>query len=393
VSTAPERVADDFRTAFGRRAPAVVVRAPGRVNVIGDHTDYHEGFALPAAIDRELRLAAAPRTDRTLQVLSTVSDERVEIDLTTLTPTGRNHWHDYVAGTAWALAEAGHDIGGADIAIRSDLPIGAGLSSSAALEMAVARALCALGKIPWNAASISRAARRAENDYVGLGCGIMDQLTVGAGVAGHALLLDCRSLAVEPIALPSDLAIVVMDTGVRRSLAATEYDVRRAACEAALDAVRRRCAGVRTLRDVDASQLEAIRGDLDAADREAAYRRAAHVIAENARPAQLATALGTRDYAEAGRLVDASHASLRDLYEVSCPELDQITALARRTTGCYGARMTGGGFGGSAVALVAAEASEAFAGEVSAAYRAEGPPGGSVFTCRASAGASVLESG
>jgi galactokinase len=317
----------------------------------------------------------------------------VELELGALAPTGRNRWHDYVAGTAWALAEAGHELGGADIAIGTDLPIGAGLSSSAAIEMGVARALCALGRIAWDTASMARVARRAENDYVGLGCGIMDQLAVGAGVAGHALLLDCRSLAVEPVALPSDLTIVVMDTGVRRSLAATEYDARRAGCDSALDAIRRRWPDVRTLRDADASQLEAVRGDLDPADRDAAYRRAAHVITENLRPTQLAAALDARDYAEAGRLVDASHASLRDLYEVSCPELDRITALARRTSGCYGARMTGGGFGGSAVALVASEASEAFAEDLSAAYDAAGPLTGSVFTCHTAGGVSVLESG
>ena len=386
MSVDPAQIVDDFRKAFDGRIPHLVARAPGRINLIGEHTDYHDGFVLPAAINREVLVAASPRHDRALRVLATAYNERVTIALDALHPTGRNRWHDYIAGTAWALTNAGYELVGADVVIRSDVPIGAGLSSSAALEMAVARALCAIIEVSWDALPMAKLARKAENAFVGVGCGIMDQVASGAGVAGHALLLDCRSLAVDPIAIPAGLSIIVMDTGIRRSLGTTEYDTRRKACNGALDAARRRHPDVRTLRDVDPALLEAIRSELDVP----AYRRVAHVVAENARPAQLAAAFAVGNYERAGDLVNASHTSLRDLYEVSSPELNFVTNLARRTSKCYGARMTGAGFGGSAIALVASEAAGAFAAEVSATYRAEGSAEGQFFTCHPADGASLL---
>ena len=389
MSVDPAEVINDFHQAFNGQSPSLIARAPGRINLIGEHTDYHDGFVLPAAIDREVLIAAGPRSDQTLQVLATAYNEHATIDLRTLQVAGlagKTRWTDYIAGTAWALEEAGHKLVGTNMAVRSDVPIGAGLASSACLEMAVARALCAIGGIPWDAVVMAKLARKAENAFVGVHCGIMDQLVSGIGVAGHALLLDCRSLTVEPVTIPADLSIVVMDTGIRRTLDTTEYAARRDACTVALSATQERQADIRTLRDVDLPLLESIRQEVGITT----FRRAAHVIAENARPAQLATALTVGDWQLAGRLMNASHASLRDLYEVSTPELDLITDLAKDTAGCYGARMTGAGFGGSAIALVTADAAKSFVSHVSAAYRAKGPSTGEVFACQLVSGASIL---
>ena len=389
MSVDPAEVINDFHQAFNGQSPSLIARAPGRINLIGEHTDYHDGFVLPAAIDREVLIAAGPRSDQTLQVLATAYNEHATIDLRTLQVAGlagKTRWTDYIAGTAWALGEAGHKLVGTNMAVRSDVPIGAGLASSACLEMAVARALCAIGGIPWDAVVMAKLARKAENAFVGVHCGIMDQLVSGIGVAGHALLLDCRSLTVEPVTIPADLSIVVMDTGIRRTLDTTEYAARRDACTVALSATQERQADIRTLRDVDLPLLESIRQEVGITT----FRRAAHVIAENARPAQLATALTVGDWQLAGRLINASHASLRDLYEVSTPELDLITDLAKDTAGCYGARMTGAGFGGSAIALVTSEAAKSFVSHVSAAYRAKGPSTGEVFACQLVSGASIL---
>ena len=389
MSVDPAEVINDFHQAFNGQSPSLIARAPGRINLIGEHTDYHDGFVLPAAIDREVLIAAGPRSDQTLQVLATAYNEHATIDLRTLQVAGlagKTRWTDYIAGTAWALGEAGHKLVGTNMAVRSDVPIGAGLASSACLEMAVARALCAIGGIPWDAVVMAKLARKAENAFVGVHCGIMDQLVSGIGVAGHALLLDCRSLTVEPVTIPADLSIVVMDTGIRRTLDTTEYAARRDACTVALSATQERQADIRTLRDVDLPLLESIRQEVGITT----FRRAAHVIAENARPAQLATALTVGDWQLAGRLINASHASLRDLYEVSTPELDLITDLAKDPAGCYGARMTGAGFGGSAIALVTADAAKSFVSHVSAAYRAKGPSTGEVFACQLVSGASIL---
>ena len=377
-------VARDFEAAFDRR-PALMARAPGRINLIGEHTDYHEGFVLPAAIDRQVVVAAAPRHDRRLCVVSASYDDRRTIDLDHLAPTGQTRWHDYVAGTAWALLDSGHGVSGADLAIRTDLPIGAGLSSSAALEVAVARALCGISNLAWAPVRMAQLARRAENAFVGIGCGIMDQLAAAAGVEGHALLLDCRSLDITPVAIPHGTTVVVIDTGVRRALGSTEYDARRQACDAALIQIRRAHPAVKTLRDVDAAMLDTVRGALDPA----AARCAAHVVAETARPARLAATLGHGRFRDAGALLNESHASLRDLYAVSSPELDLVTDLARDMAGCYGARMTGAGFGGSAIALVDTNHASAFVAAMTAACAARPSLTGQAFACHPAAGASL----
>jgi galactokinase len=326
--------------------------APGRVNLIGDHTDYNDGWVLPMAIDLRTIVAVAPRNDSLLRVHSMNMEERAEIDLAT-PPRGPRSWVAYVEGVARVLQSCGHFDGGADLVIGSDVPVGAGLSSSAALEIAVGLALLGVSGRSLPPTELALAAQRAEHEYVGTLCGIMDQLVVALGRAGHALLIDCRSL--EATRVPLDLAgaaVVVCDTGVKHELAASAYNQRRAECEKAAEFVGRTKGGVRTLRDVREEELARAASTLP----EVLHRRARHVVTENARTLAAADALREGRLEAVGRLMFASHASLRDDYEVSAPELDTLVAAAEGMEGVYGARMTGGGFGGCVVSLVAAEA-------------------------------------
>jgi galactokinase len=374
-----------FAVVFGAEPEGVAV-APGRVNLIGEHTDYNEGFVLPLAIDRDLAVAYRARTDGRLRVHSRERNQTWESALKELTPPRQAAWSDYVAGVAWALAGAGHGLAGVDLAVAGDVPVGAGLSSSAALEVATARALAAASGLPWDPVAMARLCQRAENDFVGMACGLMDQFAAACSREGRALLLDCRSLATEDVPLPETSAIVVMDTGVRRSLAHSAYNDRRAACESAVAALRRAAPDVRTLRDVTPELLSSERERLDPI----VWKRAAHVVAECKRPLQMADALRRDDLAAAGGLMDESHASLRDLYEVSCAELDLMVELARAQQGCHGARMTGAGFGGCAVALVEREAAERFARSVEKACRGRRGLLASCFACRPQEGARLL---
>jgi galactokinase len=382
----PGRLRERFARALGRAATGLAI-APGRVNLIGEHTDYNDGFVFPMAIDRAVGAAFAPRDDRRLRVHAVAFDETREIALDGLAPGAADGWLGYAAGVAWALQEAGHAVSGADLAIDSDVPMGSGLSSSAALELAVARALAATSELPWVPVQMARLAQRAESGFVGVNCGLMDQLASALGEEGHALLLDCRSLETRSVVVPEQAVVVVMDTAAPRSLAGSAYNERRAACEVAVAALRVLEPGIAALRDVDAALLERGRDRMDAL----VFRRASHVVPECRRPEALAARLEAGDLDGAGRLMDESHASLRDLYEVSCAELETMTALARARDGCFGARLTGAGFGGCAIALVEREAAPGFAKEVEAAYRdATGLPG-QLYACRATAGARLLD--
>ena len=274
-----------------------------------------------------------------------------------------------------------------DVVVDGDVPIGAGLSSSAALEMATARALCEATGTPWDAVRMAKLGQLAENRYVGMNCGLMDQFASAACTAGHALLLDCRSLETRPVPLPDAVAVVVMDTGARRSLAASAYNERRAACERVVAELARARPGIAALRDVSLEELEAALPRLDATD----AKRARHVVAEIARPAAMAGALGEGDLVKVGRLMKESHVSLRDLYEVSCEELDLMTSLARRQPSCHGARMTGAGFGGCAIALVDAADVDAFCEEVLFGYKATFDLPAALYPCRPVSGARLLE--
>ena len=355
------RVAAAFVERMGR-PPDGIWAAPGRVNLIGEHTDYNDGFVLPAAIDRHVVVAAARRPDRKIRAWSAQEGDAPDQRLGEPGPGGG--WAAYVGGVAWALGADGADLGGFDLVVDSDLPAGAGLSSSAALEAAVALALADLFEGPFDRKGLALAGQRAEAEIVGMPCGIMDQMAVLLGRAGHALFLDTRSLDAELVPLPPGLDLVVIDTRVARRLAAAPYAERRQACEAAAALL-----GVVALRDVSLPELEA------AADRlgPVLFRRARHVVTENARVLALVAALAAGDPPPWDSLMAASHASLRDDFEVSCPELDLAVAKAVES-GAVAARMTGAGFGGSAIALVPGEPGlvEALTQAVETAFAARG---------------------
>ncbi len=381
-----DRRALDLRAALAARLPAgtrvAVARAPGRVNLIGEHVDYNDGWVLPLAIDRHVAVACAPRTDGTLAWHAAEGAPHV---VTLDVPPSAGGPAAPALAVARALAARGVRCGGADLLVHSDLPVGAGLSSSAALHVALAVALLHLAGTSLPPAELAALGQQVEQDLSGVRCGIMDPFASAAGRAGHALLLDCRTRAAEPVALPAAAAVLVLDTGVRRTLAGSDYNARRAACETALAALARRDPRVRALRDADVPALARVREELDAVT----FRRALHVLEELPRPAALAAALRAGDLVAAGHLLDESHASLRDLYEVSCPELDILVDVARARAGVYGARLTGAGFGGCAVALADARRAAHEAHEIEARYRERSGREGACFVVRAVDGAGM----
>lgn len=373
------RVVSEFQRIFGH-APDCVVRAPGRVNLIGEHTDYNAGFVLPMAIDRAVWIALRPDDSRHVTVHSQDFRALIEFRLDDLRNTGTG-WPEYLKGVAWALQAAGYPLGGWQGVLAGDVPIGAGLSSSAALEMATARAFAAAGGWEWEPARMALLGQRAENQWVGVNCGIMDQMISACGREGHALLIDCRSLDTELTPVPPGTSVVVLDTATRRGLADSAYNERRTRCEAAA-----RHFGVPALRDVTLAQFEAREGELHAETR----RRARHVVTENARTLEACAAMRRGDASQVGRLMNASHASLRDDFEVSSPELNTMVACAVEQAGCFGARMTGAGFGGCAVALVDQVMAPIFAGAVASAYQARTGISPSVYVSGATNGAEVF---
>ena len=385
-----------FARAFGN-AHVQISAAPGRINLIGEHTDYNDGFVLPMAIDRHVIIAFAPRTDRVVRAHALEFGETREVSLETLErraagDTGkwgkRGGWFGYLAGVAWALLGAGHALRGADLAIVSDLPVAVGLSSSAALEMAVARTLAAVSELAWDELAFARLAQRAEQEFTGVSCGIMDQLSVASAREGCALLIDCRSLDTRHVPIPEHARILVFDSGLRRQLASSASNDRRTACDRVVAAARAKHSWVRALRDIDDALLAEVAPSLDPVD----VRRAAHVVAENHRPAALADAFQARDLDRAGRLMILSHASLRDLYQVSSPELDALVDLAISEPGCTGARLTGAGFGGCVIAIVEAGSVERVMSSVETGYEQRMGRTTNAFVCRAAEGARLLKS-
>ncbi len=377
-------IADAYAAHYGA-PPDLVARAPGRVNLIGEHTDYNDGFVLPMAIDRAAWLAFRVRGDARVAVEALDFGTTSDFDLTRVTHVDEARpdqgWEEYARGVAWAFGESGRTLTrGVEGVVAGDVPVGAGLSSSAALELAFARAFASASGLPWDATAMAKLSQRAENAWVGVNSGIMDQLIAAEGRAGHALLIDCRSLATRPVPIPDSVAIVVLDTATRRGLVDSAYNERRQECEAAA-----RYFGVPALRDVSVADFEARAAGLG----EVTRKRARHVVTENARTLAAAAALERGDVATVGTLMDASHASLRDDFEVSRPELDAIVRLARAHPACLGARMTGAGFGGCGVALVARDQAEAFAGEVAGAYQREVNLTPAVYVCQASDGAAI----
>lgn len=355
-----------------------VFRAPGRVNLIGEHTDYNDGFVMPAALEFATWVAATPRNDGRVLVRSTsFPDDEAAFTVAELTPPGtQNHWADYVKAVAWSLTQSGHQLSGANLLIEGNVPIGSGLSSSASIEVATALALVAMaGLPPIPGPELALLCQKAENVYIGVRCGIMDQFISANGRADHALVLDCRSLEYQLAPLADVARLVICNSGVKHSLADGEYNKRRAHCEAGAAQI-----GVRALRDATLDQVEKL-------DDELLRRRCRHVVTENQRVEQAVSALNSGQLEEFGRLMYASHESLRDDYEVSCEELDVLVELARNIPGVYGARMTGGGFGGCTVNLVEAGAADAFVARIGPEYKARTGIDPQIYQCRAAAGA------
>lgn len=370
-----------FDAAFGYE-PQRWVQAPGRVNLIGEHTDYNDGFVLPCAINFGTVIAASARTDTTVRVVA--ADYRGEVDVFRLDqdilPLAEGAWPNYVRGVVKYLLAHGLPLQGADLALSGDVPQGAGLSSSASLEVAVAQAFKTLqgweGLSPTDMALI---AQRAENRFVGCNCGIMDQLVSARGEAGSALLIDCRSHDTRAVPLPPDVAVMIVHSRVRRGLVGSEYNIRRQQCEAAA-----RHYGVPALRDLSLARLEADAGDLDAT----VLRRARHIVTENQRTLDAAAVLAAGDLRQMGVLMAASHVSMRDDFEITHPAVDELVEILQTAIGeSGGARMTGGGFGGCAVALLPMAHVAAVRRAVEKNYRSPAGEVGTVYVCQASAGA------
>ena len=375
--TPPERASALLEHHFGL-GPDVVAVVPGRVNLMGDHTDYNDGMSLPMAIDRYTAVAMRRRDHGDIRVFSEIGSP-VTFDPTSLAPAGRG-WGEYVAGVVWALGGSRSPWDGA---VASSVPIGAGLSSSASLEVAVAMAMGVLFDDRRSQIDVARAAHRAEVEWVGMSCGLMDQMAVALASAETALLIDFRSLDTTAVPFSDDLAIAVLDTGTTRELLTSPYNTRRAECEEAAKAL-----GVASLREIDVADLESVVDRLD----DVQFRRVRHVVTENARVLAAVEALESGDHHRLGVLMTQSHLSLRDDYESSSTELDLIVSIAEDYPGCYGARVTGAGWGGCAVAAVGREGADDFASTVAARYRAGAGLDGEVHICRPAVPAHVIHS-
>jgi galactokinase len=375
------RIGEEFRKEFGSEPR--IYRAPGRVNLIGEHTDYNDGFVLPAALDVATCAAIAPRNDRMLTVRSLTMDETVNFDLNEPDPKARKHWSDYVRGVAWVLeAVGGHRLKGADLMIDSTVPLGAGLSSSAALEVATGYALLSNSGLAVDRTRLALAAQKAENDFVGMRCGIMDQFIACHGAEGHALLIDCRSLDHRLVPIDPRVRLVICNTMVHHEHAAGEYNLRRRDCEEGVRRLSAALTGIKALRDVTLDQLEGHKDLLTPV----IYRRCRHVVSENERTVRAADALASGDIALFGRLMNESHVSMREDFEISCREVDVMVELNQAADGVHGARMTGGGFGGCTISLVEAEAVDAFRQSVAKGYEAATGIAPQIFTSTAGAG-------
>ncbi len=353
-------------TARFQQPPQLVVRAPGRVNLIGEHTDYNDGFVLPVAVDQAAWLAVGLNEEpwTTVRAIDMNNDEAVFS--VAQVPSSVGGWSDYPKAVVWAFLERGLQPSNINAVLASDVPVAAGMSSSAALELAFAFAWNMLGQFNIALPDLALLCQRAENQYVGVNCGIMDQMISACGKAGHAMMLDSRSLDRRYFPMPEGVAIVVADSLVRRSLASSEYNVRRAQCEQAVTHLQAHVPEATALRDVSLRNLERFGRGLP----DVVYRRARHVVTENDRVLRFARALYTGDIDTAGVLMVEGHRSLRDDYEVSAPELDVLVEAAVEVPGCYGARLTGAGFGGCTIALVVEEAVPEFQTHIAEVYDA-----------------------
>ncbi|HEX9960151.1 MAG TPA: galactokinase [Pyrinomonadaceae bacterium] len=360
----PRRLKEKFTEIYGGEPR--LFRAPGRVNLIGEHTDYNGGFVLPMAIDKEAAVAVRERNDRKIRVYTVNLNEAAEFDLDEEKPRKKGFWLNYVEGAARILERKNVELKGADLLIWSDVPTGAGLSSSAALETVVGLALSEISNRRIDRVTLARIGQQTEHEYVGAKVGIMDQFVSAHARSQHALLLDCRSLEFENVPLDTrEVAVVICDTNVKHDLATSGYNTRREECERAVRILKENLPDARELRDVSREDFEKYAGSLP----ELIRRRARHVVTENERTLQAASALKRKDLNEFGRLMWQSHESLKNDYEVSCRELDILVEIAGETAGVLGGRMTGGGFGGSTVNLVKRENLDAFKEKINAEYK------------------------
>jgi galactokinase len=359
-----------------------IVRAPGRVNLIGEHTDYNDGFVLPMAIDRAVWFALRPRGDKQVRIRSLDLGVDTAFELDSLVKG--DGWVEYIKGVAYQLQRTGYTLSGFDAVMTGDVPRGAGLSSSAAVELATARAFSAISGFTWDASKMARIAQKAENDWVGVKCGIMDQMASAASKEGHALFLDCRTLKYKHIPIPANISIVILDTSTRRGLVDSAYNERRSQCEEAA-----RWLGVKALRDINIDEFER-RSKHERGLSNIVLKRARHIITENARVLEAIETMKLGNAKHLGELFNASHDSLRDDFEVTNDALNIMVECARKQEGCYGARMTGAGFGGCAVALVNEDSARTFSKAVSELYRHRSGFEATFYVGKASEGASLL---
>jgi galactokinase len=380
-----------FNEKFGHR-PVYLARAPGRVNLLGEHVDYNDGFVLPAAIDRATYIAFSPNESDEISVYAADFEQQAVFSLQNLASKSQSDgtplpgWAEYPAGVAWAILGNNWAVKGLLAVFSSDIPRGAGLSSSASVELSYATAWMTL--VGWKATPMQLAllCQQAENKYVGVNCGIMDQFASACGEKDRLLLLDCRSLEYQTLPLPDNIAIIIADTSVRHTHTTSAYNDQRAACEKAVSILKEDLPEIEALRDVSIVELNRLSSKLPPE----VEKRARHVVEEIDRTNRAVKLLGAGDIEGFGQLMNACHVSLRDLYEVSCPELDEMTKIAQSLEGCYGARLTGGGFGGCTVNLVARDKAELFTKTLAANYEIETGLHPEIYTCQASPGAGLI---
>ena len=382
--THTEKLKSRFREIYDQE-PAIY-RAPGRVNLIGEHTDYNDGFVFPAAIDIFTLVAIAPHSDKRVHVHSENLNETAEFELEGERPEPKK-WSTYIFGVALACERAGYRLKGANLLVRSDVPIGAGVSSSAALEVAAGFALLANSGLTIDGPLLAQLCQQAENEFVGTRCGIMDQLASACGVEDRALFLDCRSLEFRTLPLPSGIRLVICNSMVKRELASSAYNTRRGECEEGVRILAQRFSEVCALRDASMEQVLSCRAALP----DNIYRRCRHVITEDARVIQAADALEHNRLEDLGKAMAESHRSLRDEYEVSCAELDLLVDLANQAEGVHGARMTGAGFGGCTINLVDSDAVDDFRSRISAEYERRTGLAPEIYVCNAADGVKRIE--